>query len=127
MLVRVGEMNFNDWLAGKKADKKLSNRAIASACDVSESAVGRWLRGERLPERRQVALLSKLFQVSPARILWMTDREALQDEISNNMSQQDIASLLAHVPEAEEFYRIVAGLSVEKRAALIVIARGLRE
>lgn len=120
-------MNFNDWLAGKKKEAKLSNRVIASACDVSESAVGRWLRGERLPERRQVALLSKLFRVSPARILWMTDREALQEEIDNNMSQQDIASLLAHVPEAEEFYRIVAGLSVEKRAALIVIARGLKE
>jgi transcriptional regulator with XRE-family HTH domain len=120
-------MNFNDWLAGKKKDRKLSNRMIANACEVSESAVGRWLRGERLPERRQVALLSKLFQVSPTRILWMTDREALEDEIENTMSQQDIASLLAHVPEAEEFYRIVTGLSVEKRAALIVIARGLRE
>lgn len=119
-------MNFNDWLAGKKKELRLSNRKIATACDVSESAVGRWLRGERLPERRQVALLSKLFQVSPARILWMTDREALQEEIDNHMSQQDIASLLAHVPEAEEFYRIVAGLSVEKRAALILIARGLK-
>jgi transcriptional regulator with XRE-family HTH domain len=120
-------VNFNDWLAAKKKEYKLNNRAIASACDVSESAVGRWLRGERLPERRQVALLSKLFNVSPARILWMTDREALQDEINNTMSQQDIASLLAHVPEAEEFYRILTGLSVEKRAALIVIARGLKE
>lgn len=120
-------MNFNDWLAGKKKDRKFSNRMIASACEVSESAVGRWLRGERLPERRQVALLSKLFQVSPTRILWMTDREALEDEVENTMSQQDIASLLAHVPEAEEFYRIVTGLSVEKRAALIVIARGLKE
>lgn len=119
-------MNFNDWLAGKKAEARLSNRAIANACEVSESAVGRWLRGERLPERRQVALLSRFFKVSPARILWMTDREALQEEIENGMSQQDIASLLAHVPEAEEFYRIITGLSVEKRAALIVIARGLR-
>lgn len=118
-------MNFNDWLAAKKAEAKLSNRKIAAACEVSESAVGRWLRGERLPERRQVALLSKLFRVSPARILWMTDREALQEEISNGMSQQEIASLLAHVPEAEEFYRILTGLSVEKRAALILIARGL--
>lgn len=119
-------MNFNDWLAAKKAEMKLSNRRIATACEVSESAVGRWLRGERLPERRQVALLSKLFRVSPARILWMTDREALQEEINNHMSQQDIASLLAHVPEAEEFYRIITGLSVEKRAALILIARGLK-
>jgi transcriptional regulator with XRE-family HTH domain len=119
-------MNFNDWLAAKKKELKISNRKIAQACEVSESAVGRWLRGERLPERRQVALLSKLFQVSPARILWMTDREALQEEMGNSMSQQDIASLLAHVPEAEEFYRILTGLSVEKRAALILIARGLK-
>lgn len=119
-------MNFNDWLAGKKAEFKLSNKKIAQACEVTDSAVGRWLRGERLPERRQVALLAKLFRVSPTRILWMTDREALQDEIENGMSQQDIMSLLAHVPEAEEFYRILTGLSVEKRAALIVIARGLR-
>lgn len=119
-------MNFNDWLAAKKKELKINNRKIAQACEVSESAVGRWLRGERLPERRQVALLSKLFQVSPARILWMTDREALQEEMGNSMSQQDIASLLAHVPEAEEFYRILTGLSVEKRAALILIARGLK-
>jgi len=119
-------MNFNDWLATKKKELKLSNRKIAKACEVSESAVGRWLRGERLPERRQVALLSKLFKVSPATILWMTDKEALEDEVKNHMSQEEIASLLAHVPEAEEFYRIVAGLSVDKRAALIVIARGLK-
>ena len=119
-------MNFNDWLAGKKAEMKLSNKRIAEACEVSPSAVGRWLRGERLPERRQVALLAKLFHVSPSRILWMTDREALQDEINNNMSQQELVSLLTHVPEAEEFYRILTGLSVEKRAALILIARGLK-
>lgn len=120
-------MNFNDWLATKKKEAKLSNRKIAAACEVSESAVGRWLRGERLPERRQVALLSKLFKVSPATILWMTDREALGEEIKNHMSQDEIISLLTHVPEAEEFYRIVAGLAVDKRAALIVIARGLQE
>ena len=120
-------MKFNDWLASKKKEFKLSNRKIAEACEVSESAVGRWLRGERLPERKQVALLSKLFKVSPSRILWMTDKEALEEEIENGMSQQEIASLLAHVPEAEEFYRILTRLSVEKRAALIVIARGLQE
>jgi transcriptional regulator with XRE-family HTH domain len=119
-------MNFNDWLNGKKHELGLRNQDIAAACEVSISAVNRWLRGERLPERRQVALLSKLFRVSPATIIRMTDKEALLEEIANSTSQQELASLLAHVPEIEEFYRIITGLPVEERAALIVIARGLK-
>lgn len=118
-------MQFADWLAAKKAEHKLSNRQIADFCEVSPSAVGKWLNTERLPERRQVAYLAKLFKVSPVTILWMTDREALQEEIENGGSQQDLAALLAHVPEAEEFYRILAKLPIDKRAALILIARAL--
>ena len=118
-------MQFADWLATKKAERKLSNKQIANACEVSPSAVGKWINTGRLPERRQVAHLSKLFRVSPVTILWMTDREALLEEITNGTSQQDLASLLAHVPEAEEFYRILATLPVDKRAALILIARAM--
>lgn len=120
-------MNFNDWLQRKMDEQGVTPKKLAAACEVTTSAVSRWLTGERLPERRQVAFLSKFFGVSPSTILWMTDKEALQQEIENGMSQQEIAALLAHVPEVEEFYRILGSLPVDKRAALILIARSMAE
>src|SRR5689334_37987 len=77
---REDTMNFNDWLARKKKDFKLTNKQIAAAVDVTPSAVGRWIKGERQPERTQVARLAILFKVSPVTILRMTEQRALRDE-----------------------------------------------
>jgi len=103
----------------------LDDAAVGRAVGVSRSTAARWTRGESLPERSHVVKLSKLFNVSPAVILRMTDNEALEEEIANGGSQEELASLLAHVPELGDFVRGIWKLPPEKRAALILLVRSL--
>lgn len=118
-------MRFNDWLRDKKKEFNLSNQQIADACEVSASAVGRWMNGSRLPDRPQVAKLAMLFKVSPTTIMRMTDNGALQEEVVNTARQQSKAELLAYVPEIGEFGDLLMQMSVEDRAAFILLARSL--
>ena len=118
-------MQFNDWLRAKKAEKKLSNAKIALACKVSGSAVGKWLKGERLPERAQVARLALLFGVSPTTIMRMTDRADLIEETNHVERQQSKAELLAYVPELGEMVDLMMGMNMEDRAAIILLVRSV--
>lgn len=120
-------MEFNDWLAAKKAALGLNNTQIAQACNVTPGAVGRWLRGERLPERAQVVELALLFRVSPVTILRMTDRTDLLKEEDIAKRQQSMAELLTYVPELAEFVEMLWKMPPAKRAALILLARSLPE
>ena len=118
-------MEFNDWLAAKKAEFRLSNKAIADACGVTPGAVGRWLRGERMPERAQVVALALLFRVSAVTILRMTDRAELLQEEDTTKRQQSMAELLTYVPELAEFVELLWKMPPERRAALILLARSM--
>ena len=115
-------MHFDDWLKAKKENLGLTNADIAHELRVAESTVGKWVNGTSLPERAQVIGLSRLFRVSPTTILRMTDNGALLDEVRNGESQE-LAQLLASVPELQQFYALLAALPPEKRAALILLAR----
>ena len=116
-------MQFNDWLAGKKRERGLSNKAIAEAVGVTSSTVGRWLKGERVPGRAQVGGLALLFQVSPVTILRMIDKKALDEEVSQVERQQSLAELLAYVPELGDFVELMWRMTPERRAAIILLAR----
>ena len=117
-------MDFRDWLLVKMKEHKLSRKEIAEACKVDVSAVGRWVRGERLPERAHVARLSKLLKVSPAVIMLMTDKDDLEEEIEN-VRDQSTAELIAYVPELADFVQLLRRMPPEERAALILLARSL--
>lgn len=114
---------FSVWLGQKKGEFRLSNKKIADAVEVDQSAVARWLRADRLPERAQVVALATLFKVSPLRILWLTDRQALMDEIGIVERQQSMAELLAHVPELADDIELLLRLPPKRRAALILLAK----
>lgn len=120
-------MEFNDWLAGKKAAFHLSNKAIGDSVGVTPSAVSRWLDGKRLPERQHVGGLALLFRVSPVMILRMIDKKDLDEEVSQVERQQNMAELLAYVPELGEFVELLWRMAPEKRAALILLARSAAE
>lgn len=118
-------MRFNDWLRMKMDERRLKDADVAEACHVTKGAVGRWLKGTRQPERLQVIMLSKLFETPPNTILWMTDPEAMSEELGKEMSQKDYASLLAHVPELGDIVEGMWRLPTEQRAAIIVVIRSM--
>ncbi len=117
---------FDVWLARKKKEHKLTNKEIAAACEVHPTAVGRWLKGERLPERAQVVSLSLLFKVSPMSILWMTDRKQLQ-ELTATTATQSKAEILESAPELSDHIDRLWKMTPRRRAAFMDLARGDEE
>jgi transcriptional regulator with XRE-family HTH domain len=113
---------FDVWLTRKMAESGLTRKEIAEAVGVDTSAVGRWLRGDRLPERAQVVGLSLLFKVSPMAILWLTDRKALL-EMAETTQDQSRAEMLAAVPELADFIDLLWKMSPKRRAALMLLAQ----
>lgn len=120
-------MKFNAWLEARMKDRGLKREEVATACDVDVSAVGRWLRGERLPERAQVVALALLFKVSPVTILMKTDKEKLLETIEDVKRQQSNEELLAYAPEVAELLEVVQRLPPDKRAAIILLAKSVDE
>ena len=57
-------MTFGEKLQTLRAQRGLSQDALAEALDVSRQAVSRWERDETLPETEKVIRLSRYFQVT---------------------------------------------------------------
>ena len=60
---------FNSRLAQVLAERELSQRDLANALGVSDAAVSRWVKGERLPSLGMALLISQKLRV-PVAQLW---------------------------------------------------------
>lgn len=120
-------MTFSEWLDSRMKDRGLRREEVAVACDVDVSAVGRWLRGERLPERAQVVALALLFKVSPVTILMKTDKDRLLETIEDVRRQQSNEELLAYAPEVVDLLEVLGRLPPDKKAAIILLAKSADE
>ena len=76
-----------------RAKSNLSQQSVATPCAVSQTLVGKWERGETLPDAVQVAVLCELLSVSSEYLVgrsdfpqglapdtWIVDLDALEDE-----------------------------------------------
>jgi len=115
---------FDVWLRRKMGDAGLSPAQVAKAVHVAEGTVSRWLHEGRIPERKQVAALSVMFNVSPSTILRVTDPAEFKAALTLVEARQpDEIDVLAQVPELRELMGDLAKLSPEKRAAIVMLAR----
>lgn len=58
----------------------MSQEALAKAIDISQSALGNYERGERIPDAGVVASLSRLFSVSADYLLGLSEHKTAENE-----------------------------------------------
>ena len=63
------QQSFDTRLAQVLAEMELSQRDLANALGVSDAAVSRWVKGERLPSLGMALLISQKLRV-PVAQLW---------------------------------------------------------
>lgn len=115
---------FNNWLDGKMREKGWADKDAAKALEVDVSTIGRWLKGERLPERKQVARICNVFKVSPVMILRWTDPDVLLAETEEQQRQDITMDALAHIPDVAEAIAALSRMTPEKRAAMLLLLKG---
>jgi transcriptional regulator with XRE-family HTH domain len=118
---------FNTWLEGKMRDLVWTDKDAAKALDVDVSTIGRWLKGTRMPERKQVARICDVFKVSPVMILRWTDPEILLKETQEAERQNNRADILAQIPAVAEAVDALQRMTPERRAAMLMLLRGSEE
>ncbi len=104
-----------------------TKEATAAALEVDVSTIGRWLKGVSLPERRQVAKICDVFQVSPVMILRWTDPEILLAETAKEARQNNRADILAQIPDVQEAVDALQRMTPERRAAMLMLLKGTEE
>tara|TARA_B110000444_G_scaffold258136_1_gene298236 strand:- start:1236 stop:1637 length:402 start_codon:yes stop_codon:yes gene_type:complete len=61
-------------IAQLRAKNKLTLRALASLLDVSANTVKKWCDGDAVPSRKNLAAVAKVFDVSPAFLMFGTGK-----------------------------------------------------
>lgn len=88
-------MEIGHTIAHLRAEKKISQRELASAINVSPGVVGLWETNKRLPSYECIISLADFFCIS-ADILFEQDRKLNPNQYSNNSLSQntDIQKIL---------------------------------
>ena len=76
------KMNFAERLKKLRADKGISQAALAQAIHISRSAVAKWENGLGLPSQDSLRILSEYFGVSETQLL--SDRDGEQTIVSKS-------------------------------------------
>lgn len=118
---------FNNWLEGKMKDRGWEDKDAAKALDVDVSTIGRWVKGASLPERKQVAKICDVFQVSPVMILRWTDPDILLTETKKAERQDNRVAILAQIPDVADAVDALQRMTPERRAAMLILLRGSEE
>lgn len=109
------------WLKRRMASHGYKAKYVADQVGVDEGTVSRWVKGDTKPERIQVIRLSRLFRVSPATILKLTDPNELAAKTAEAEQLGTEADVLITVPEVREFVTLFLRLSPSRRAAILLL------
>lgn len=82
---------FNLRLKNLREDKGISQYALAAELHMSQSTIGNWEAGSRLPDPKTMSLLADYFDVSVDYLLGRTDT---RKETSAAIGEEDIKAAL---------------------------------
>jgi len=111
---------FDRWLDQHMRDASLDDADVARAVDADATTVSRWRRGIKMPDRKYILALARLFRTSPQTILLLTDPQEFEALANDPARQQEYIETIAAVPEMREVAARLAKMSPKKRAAWIL-------
>ena len=119
------EQTFSHWLRKKMVDHDLNATGLGHIIGVSQVAVSRWTRGDNTPNLDNVMRLAEYFDVEPAELYALTNRDPIEPEQLNHINERlEKYEINADYSEAMALYD---QLQPHDRERILVIMRAFLE